>query len=433
MGARATESATSLPERSEGLRLAETIILTSQANAKSPAVLWLNLDRFRQINDSFGHTGGDTVIAEVIHRIRQHLAPDDLLACMGGDEFLCVLPDCASTAAEQKAYSVLHSIRKPMHLDNLQFRPSVSVGLATWAPGIVATRLIDMADRAMFDAKRQGGGRLVRAGAAPLPHHPRARLARDELLTESDIHSALEHGGLRLHYQPIIGFDGRITAFEALMRCHVNGRDVPPAVFIPVAEKTGQVVLLGEWCLTEGARFAARLRREWRETCIAINVSRAQITSPHFLSALHAALICSDVAPTCIDLEITESLFMEMSTTVLANLQSIREMGLGLSIDDFGTGFSCLSNLKDLPATKLKLDRAFIEVLPADKKALAVVRAMSQLAHDLDLSVVAEGVETQAQLDCLRKTPVDAVQGFLYARPMTDEALLQWLPRCGFH
>jgi EAL domain-containing protein (putative c-di-GMP-specific phosphodiesterase class I) len=254
-------------------------------------------------------------------------------------------------------------------------------------------------------------------------------LAREELAIESDLHTALETGGLQLHFQPILRLDGRIEAVEALMRCNANGRHISPVKFIPVAEKTGLIVRLGEWCLLQGGHYAARLHRAGIPAKVAINVSRAQLTSPKFIQALHGTLICTDVAPALIELELTESLFMDLSEVVQTNLRSARSIGVGLAIDDFGTGFSCLANLKDLPATKLKLDRAFVSVLPEDRRAFAVVKAMTQLAQELGMTVVAEGVETQGQMDALVQAGVDATQGYLHASPMSEDALLAWLEK----
>lgn len=183
------------------------------------------------------------------------------------------------------------------------------------------------------------------------------------------------------------------------MRCNAHGLNIPPGKFIPVAEKTGLIFRLGEWSLLQGAHCAALLREQGSSTKVVINVSRVQLTSASFKQALHGALICTTVAPELIELELTESLFMDLSVTVQANLRGARAAGVGLAIDDFGTGYSCLTSLKVLPASKLKLDRAFIGVLPRDRRAFAIVRAMTQLARDLGMIVVAKGVETKEQLD----------------------------------
>lgn len=211
------------------------------------------------------------------------------------------------------------------------------------------------------------------------------------------------------------------------MRCKVFGRKLTPDRFIPVAEKSGLIIRVGEWSLLQGARFAARLRDEGRPTKVAINVSRAQLTSPEFLPALHGALACANIGPELLELELTESLVMALDEVVQDNLRRVREAGVGLAIDDFGTGFSSLSSLKDLPATKLKLDRSFIRVLPEDRRALAVVKAATRMGRELGMVVVAEGVETEAQQRVLNDANVDAMQGFLLARPMPEDVLMDWL------
>jgi EAL domain-containing protein (putative c-di-GMP-specific phosphodiesterase class I) len=211
------------------------------------------------------------------------------------------------------------------------------------------------------------------------------------------------------------------------MSCATGDPPVSPGEFIPVAEKIGLIDKLGEWSLVEGALCAARLHRQGWPTKVAINVSRAQLLSEGFLAALQGALVYANVPPQWIELELTESLFMEQSPTVQHNLQRIRETGVGLAIDDFGTGYSCLATLKDLPATKLKFDKAFIQGLPDDTRVMAIVRSMTDLAHYLGLVVVGEGVETEAQLRACEDAGLDATQGYLHARPMPESQLLSWL------
>ncbi len=319
------------------------------------------------------------------------------------------------------------ALEQPLELDGMMIHPTASIGLAQHAAGESLHALFERADRAMLDAKRQGGNRLVVSGSETFRGRHGVQLAREELAVESDLHLALETGGLSLDFQPVLTFDGRIEAVEGLMRCRVHDRLLAPGRFIPVAEKTGLIVRLGEWSLLQGTRFAARLCHAGRPTKVAINVSRAQLTSPTFLPALHGALICANVDPALIELELTESLVMDESEIVQQNLRRTRETGVGLAIDDFGTGYSSLSCLKDLPATKLKLDRSFVQVLPDDRRAYAVVRAMSRLARELGMVMVAEGVETPEQLAALHDAEVEAIQGFIWARPMNEEALLGWL------
>jgi EAL domain-containing protein (putative c-di-GMP-specific phosphodiesterase class I) len=281
----------------------------------------------------------------------------------------------------------------------------------------------------MIEAKRLGGGRHVVSGDERVPGRVGVLLAREELAIESQIHAALENGGLTLHYQPIVRFDGSVEAAEALMRCTVRGESIPPGKIIPVAEKTGLIVRLGEWSLMHAAQHARLLRDNGLATRVAVNVSRAQLTAPRFIEALYAAFYCADIAPELLELELTESLFMDVSDTVQSNLLAARKAGVSLAIDDFGTGYSCLADLKNIPATKLKLDRAFVRVLPQDKRSLAVVRAIAQLGRELGMTVVAEGVETAEQFAVLAEVGLDAVQGFYCARPMDGQALVSWLER----
>jgi len=388
--------------------------------------LWLDIDRFRQINDTFGHTCGDHVIATLAQRIRS-VAPSGCPCLrMGSDEFvlLTLLPP---SQADALARRLLSEVEKPLDLSGATLHLSVSIGLHHGTEGETADRLLENADRAMVDAKRHGGNRRVWSGQETLPGALGMAQSRRELAIASMLHEALQRGGLSLRYQPIIRPDGRIEAVEALMSCAVGHPPVSPGEFIPVAEKIGLIDKLGEWSLVEGALCAARLLRMGWPTKVAINVSRAQLLSEGFLAALEGALLCANVPPQWIELELTESLFMEPSSTVQHNLSRIRDTGVGLAIDDFGTGFSCLANLKDLPATKLKFDRAFIKCLPDDARALAIVRSMTDLAHHLGLVVVAEGVETLAQLQVCEASGLDATQGYFQARPMPEDQLWAWL------
>ena len=402
--------------------------LAPQASPERPlALLWIDIDRFKQVNESFGHLGGDMVIAQIALRLRERTAGRAEWCRMGGDEFACIVPDSNLKHAQQLALDLLRGIETPMPFGDLLLRPSASIGIAILGASEDPFFCLERADRAMITAKREGGGRVVVSGEESAPGRLGVLLAREELEIENMLHVALESGGLNLHYQPIVGFDGRVEAVEALMRCTADGNVISPGKFIPVAEKTGLIIRLGEWSLLAGARLAHSLDEAGHPTKVAINVSRAQLASPKFSQALHAALLCSNARPDLIELELTESLFMDVSDIVQRNLQAALDAGVKLAIDDFGTGYSSLANLKDLPATKLKLDRAFITVLPYDRRAFSVVKAMALLGRELGMTVVAEGIEQQEQLDSLREAGVDAIQGYFHARPMPEEALLQWL------
>lgn len=391
------------------------------------AALWVNIARFKQINESFGHVNGDEVIKELAVRFRNRMAGRAELSRMGGDEFVFLLPNCDKTQAMKLAGEVFTTIEEPISIENFVIRPTASIGIAIIETGENAFALLESAERAMFTAKSKGGWAMVCSDDEAMPGRPGVIIAREEFSIESGLHAALEVGGLCLHYQPIINKSGHIEAVEALMRCSFADVNIQPDKFIPVAEKTGLITRIGEWSLLEGAMHARRLHDAGHKIKVAINISRAQIVSPKFTQALHAALLCSNVKPEFLELELTESLFMDISDTVQKNLKNVIALGVGLSIDDFGTGYSCLANLKDIPAKKIKLDRAFVTVLPDDRRALSIVRAMSQLGHELGMTIVAEGCETQEQIDALFDAGVDAIQGFFYAKPMQEEALLSWL------
>lgn len=396
-------------------------------NCHPLAVIWADLDRFKKINESFGHPGGDEVIKDLATRFRNRVGERAEIARMGGDEFVFLVPDCDRPAAERFAQELSSTVEELIPIGNLTLCPTASIGVALLDTGENSVALLERADRAMYAAKARGGNSIIFSGEEPIPGRLGITLAREELSIESTLHVALETGGLCLHYQPIILANGQVEAVEALMRCQVNGENLPPGKFIPVAEKTGLVVRLGEWSLLQGAQQARQLQDAGHNTKVAINVSRAQLISPKFTQALHAALICSNAKPELVELELTESLFMDISDVVQKNLKNAISAGVSLSIDDFGTGYSCLANLKDIPAKKLKLDRAFVTVIPEDRRAQAVVRAMTQLGHELGMTVVAEGCERQEEIDALFDAGVDAIQGFFYARPMPEEKLIQWL------
>lgn len=414
-------------DRNGCLHMAEEMIAHARETGQPLATLWLDLDRFKQINESFGYLGGDNVIALIAQRIKEKLGNRAEIGRVGADEFVCLVPNLDLAHAEQMALELMRMIEPDLDLGGIHFRPTASIGIALFEPEDDAFGLLERADRAKIAAKKLGGNRYVVSGTEPTPGRLGIMLVREELEVEHKLHTALESGGLQLHYQPIIWLNGKVQAVEALMRCNANGENISPAKFIPVAEKTGLIVRLGEWSLLQGARHARHMSDAGIPTKTAINVSRSQLVDSKFSQALNAALICADVSPDLIELELTESLFMDISETVQANLRAARDLGISLSIDDFGTGYSCLANLKDIPATKLKLDRAFVIVLPHDRRAMAVVKAMAQLGKELGMTVVAEGAETQEQVDALVEAGVDCIQGYIYAKPMDATALLSWL------
>ena len=244
---------TGLLDRFGCLQTAQKLATDSTASDKPFAVIWVDIDRFKQINESFGHQGGDEIIKDLAQRFRNRVSGRAELCRMSGDEFVFLAPKCDRKQAQQLAGELTSTVEEPLTLGNLTLRPTASVGIAIHEYGEDSLALLERADRAMYAAKAKGGNSLVCSGDEPIPGRLGITLAREELEIESMLHTALETGGLRLHYQPIIHTSGRIEAVEALMRCSVNGENIPPGKFIPVAEKTGLIIRLGEWCLLQGA------------------------------------------------------------------------------------------------------------------------------------------------------------------------------------
>ncbi len=414
-------------DRYSCLKVADDLVSRVRKAGQPLAALWIDLDRFKQINESYGYLSGDSVITFIAQRLRENVGSRAEIGRVGADEFVCLAPNFTRANAERMASELMHAIETPLDIGEIHLRPSASIGIAILESGDATFSFLERADRAKISAKNQGGNRYVVSGDELVSGRMGTLLAREELAVEYMLYNALETGGLRLNYQPTVGSDGSILSVEALMRCTVNGKVISPVKFIPVAEKTGLIVRLGEWSLLEGTRQARYLLDAGVRTKVAINVSRAQLLDSKFSQALHAALVCANVEPGLIELELTESLFMDNSKTVQNNLRSARDCGVSLSIDDFGTGYSCLANLKDIPACKLKLDRTFVLALPHDRRAMSVVKAMAHLGKDLGMTVVAEGVEKKEQLEMLWDLGVDGVQGYYCAMPMDAEALFSWL------
>lgn len=409
-------------DRRGGISNTERHVREATASHSPLTVLWVDIDRFQAINHSFGHAGGDLLANTIADRLADLVEKVGCVAKMSGDEFLVTLPDHDLVAGTRAAVRVREAMSRVVELQGVPIHPTVSTGVAVLEDGEDVTSLLLRADRAKQEAKAKAGHTYAissQSDSAGSDQHK-----REEIEIEAKLYDAIETGGLSLHYQPIIGAQGHIEAIEALIRCTVRGEDIPPVKLIPVAEKSPLITRIGDWTMFEGAAFARKLFDDGFQIKVAVNVSRAQLLGAGFLDALHAAIFCAGIEPHLLELELTESLFLDPSDVVQQNLQGARDSGVSLAIDDFGTGYSALGTLMQVPASKLKLDRAFIRVMPEDHKAIAIVRAMAGLGRELGMTVVAEGVETREQYDCLSEIGVDAVQGYLYARPMPGKTML---------
>lgn len=414
-------------DRYSCLELATNLVSQIGDGGDSLAVLWVDLDRFKQINGSFGYDGGDSIISTIATRLRAVVDGQGTVGRVGADEFICLAQNMDSESAEKLADDLLQAIKPPINMGAFKVRVSASIGLAMLEPDENAVEILERAEWAKNTAKDLGGNCYIVSGSEQIASHMGIIQAREDLEMEYLLHTALDNGGLQLYYQPILGFDGEVISVEALMRCTVNGKNIPPARFFPVAEKSELIARLGEWSLLQGARQAKVLSDAGLETIVSINISRAQLADKGFAHDLHSALLAADVAPDLIELEFSDAMFSDDSPVVQENLRAAREMGINLTIDNFGTGSSCMSNLKLMTTNKLKLGRSFISTADSDKRTMAVVKAIVQLGKELGMKVIAEGVETKEQMEALRDLAVDGIQGYYYAKPMDVDALSAWL------
>ena len=416
---------TGLPNRAflvERLKLA--LDRTRRSNDESFALLFLDLDDFKAVNDSFGHHAGDDLLAEVARRLSGCLRSADMMARLGGDEFALLLesvrdPSDAARVAERLA----EALRAPARVGELEVFTSASIGIALPAgPDETPQRLLRSADTAMFRAKERGRARFeVFDGAMHSAAMQRLRL-------ESDLRRALERGQLSVHYQPIIAVPtGRITAVEALLRWqHPERGMISPAEFIPVAEQTGMIVEIGGWVLEQACGQLVRWRAAHGSDApeaVCVNLSVKQLAHAGLLSQVNDALRSSGLEPGRLELEITESAMIENVDAAVQAVTALKALGPRVLIDDFGTGYSSLSYLARLGPQAIKVDRAFVMHITGDAGSLALVRGIIALIHGLSLQAIAEGVETPEQLEALRELGCDLIQGFLISRPVPPDAL----------
>ncbi len=380
------------------------------------ALLLVDLDRFGQINDSLGYETGDHVLLEAARRIKSCMRKDDMLARVGGDQFALLVDTKDVRAVERTARRIIDTVSAPCEFGGQPFTLTCSVGGAIFpADGKTLAELMSSAEAAVRSVKSHG--------RAHYRVHERRRedSKRHHMQLDHAMRQALNAGRFRLHYQPQVAVDG-VTPLgcEALLRWYdpVWG-EVSPARFIPVAEESGLIIALGDWVLQQAVRQAALWRADGLALPVAVNVSALQFQQPGFVARVAAVLAEANLPPHLLELELTESILVHDADEALQRLQALAQLGLRLSIDDFGTGYSSLAYLKRFPIHKLKIDRSFVQGLPGDESDAAIVRAIVQMAKALSMSVIAEGVETEAQRQYLQSIGCDEFQGFLYS-PAVD-------------
>ena len=407
------DALTGLPNRLQFKNRLERELKRIEQHGRQLAVLSVDLDRFKEVNDTLGHSVGDSLLRAVAQTLLQAVQPADLVARFGGDEF-CILLDAARSQSEanEVAQRILDGVKKPYFIDGHTILIGASIGLAL-APedASSAEGLLKCADLAMYNAKAEGHCVALWFTQAM----EEALIAKRRI--EAELRRALGADELMAFYQPIVDArTQRVAACEALVRwAHPIRGLVSPAEFIPVAEETGLIVALGEWMLRHACRDAASWSSEVR---VAVNLSPKQFQQPNLIEIVKAALAETGLPPQRLELEITELILMLDTDDVSFKVKALNALGVHLSLDDFGTGFSSLNYLNRFPVRKLKIDRSFVKEIDLSPKTQAIVEAIALLARKLEIDVVAEGVETNAQLACLATREIFLIQGYLFSPPM---------------
>ena len=422
------DSLTQLPNRHFLMEQLSQVLSLARRRHGRVAVLFMNLDHFKTVNDSLGHHAGDQLLRNVAERLRNGVSDADVVARLGGDEFVVVLTDIQTPdGAAMVADKLLDSMQGVFTVDHLPLTISPSIGISLFPDhGASADVLLRCADAAMQHAKESGRGNrqfyAASMDASALNVLHQERLLRD----------AIAHNGFVLHYQPQICLaDGTLQGLEALVRWrHPERGLVGPGEFITFSESRGLITPIGRWVMRE----ACRQLKAWQDeglppVPVAVNLSALEFRQRDVAAEIAAVLLETGLAPQYLEIELTESVLMHQTGQVLDTLNAIKALGVGISIDDFGTGYSSLAYLKRYPIDKLKIDRSFVADTPSNTDDVAIVTAIIQMGRSLQLQTVAEGVETQAQIDLLAGLGCDLIQGFVVSAPLDAEATERWLRR----
>ena len=375
------------------------------------AVFYLDLDNFKGVNDTLGHPIGDKLLGIIAERVRGAVGEHDTIARLGGDEFAVLQCGSSVEAAGDLARRLVEMISEPIDIDGQEINSGVSIGIAI-APndGTAADHLMKCADLALYRAKAEG-----RATFRFFEPDMDARIQARRAL-EVDLRRAMQAGEFSLAYQPQIGLAANdLTGMEALLRwTHAERGTVPPSEFIPLAEEMGLIVPLGEWVLREACKEAAR----WPDTIkVAVNLSPVQFRNRGLVTTVTQALAAARLSPHRLELEITEAVLLQNDEMTVAMLHQLRALGVRISMDDFGTGYSSLSYLRSFPFDKIKIDRSFIKDIDRNRDSAAIIKAIASLGASLGIETTAEGVETEEQLDIVRRAGCTAMQGYLVSKP----------------
>lgn len=417
---------TGLPNRSLLLARLRQELAASRRHSRFGAVMFVDLDQFKQINDVHGHTAGDEVLKEVATRLRYFLRQEDTVARFGGDEFVIVLAELSADqeTAGSLAFSVAEKIRvaleRPVRISGQDHLTTASIGVSLFPKQDEdVDDLIREADIAMYRAKDRGRNAFIF-----FEEKMQAQIA-DHYALERELRDAVTHGALELFLQSQFTAEEKVVGAEALVRWHHPTRGlVSPATFIPLAEKSGQIVAIGEWVLREACRLLVQLHEAGHALRLSVNVSPRQFHEANFVSRVKNILVEAGADPLYLTLEITESLLVEKTEEAVSRMLALSELGIRFAIDDFGTGYSSLSYLKRLPLNQLKIDKSFVHDVPDDPNDVALVETILSVARHLHFDVVAEGVETREQLEFLSAQGCSCFQGYFFHRPQPSR---EWL------
>jgi diguanylate cyclase (GGDEF)-like protein len=418
---------TGLPNRALFLDRLDHALARASRNGSTLAVVFVDVDEFKLVNDNLGHDTGDALLRGVAVRLQSAIRASDTAARLGGDEFALLLEDLEPGGVTACAERVLAALSDPQVIGGRRLLSRASLGIAVSVGGDRdAGGLLREADVAMYQAKAQGKNRYVVFEPAMQER------VRQRMELELDLHRAMESGEFVLFYQPVVDLRSEdVTGLEALVRWNDPGRGlVPPAEFIPLAEETGLMVPLGSWVLHEACRTAAAWRRDGvveQDLCLAVNISARQLRDAGFLEDVRSALSASGLPPAALKLELTESALISDTDAMVARLTELKELGVALSIDDFGTGYSSLGYLRRFPVDELKIDKSFVDDLLAVGTTASLAEVVVALGATLGMDTVAEGVETVDQVDALRRMGCGRAQGYYFHRPMPAAAIEQLL------
>lgn len=420
------DALTHLPNRQLLLDRLSQSLSNSQRNGQYGAILFLDLDNFKALNDTKGHLVGDELLVQISKRIGSILRDGDTLARLGGDEFVLVLEELdadqerAAVLAEQFAYRVKHVINQPYTLFGYEHTISPSIGVVMFLGNVKSKEsLLKHADIAMYQAKQSGRNTICYYD--PLMQ----RAIQDKLLLEKELKIAIEQHQFIIFYQPQVGDEGQLLGLEALVRwSHPKRGLVPPLEFIPLCEETGLIVRIGQWVFEEVCHQIKTWEKYYnRSLHVSVNVSPRQFQEPLFYPMVRDILALNDVNPSLIQLELTESLIVENVEKTIEKMNNLRSLGLKISLDDFGTGYSSLSYLKRLPLDELKIDQSFVKDIGVEGNDAMIVKTIIDMASNFKLNVVAEGVETKEQLDFLKTHGCSIFQGYFFAKPMPSSEI----------